>query len=94
MAKAKILTRLEGQLRAKGMAPGKAAAVAISTLQRAGDLKKGSTEATPKGIQRGNMGADGRAKDRAAKASSSKGVIHKPGDFSYSKKTNRATLKK
>jgi hypothetical protein len=89
MAKAKILTRLEGQLRAKGMAPGKAAAVAISTLQRAGDLKKGSTEPTPKGIQRGNMGADSRAKDRAAKASG-----HKPGDFSHSKKTNRATLKK
>lgn len=89
MAKPKILSRLEGQLEAKGMAPGKAAAIAISTLQRAGDLKKGSTEATPKGIQRGEMGAAGRAKDRAAKASG-----HKPGAFSYSKKTNRATLKK
>lgn len=85
----KILDRLVKQLEAKGMPTSKAYAVATSTLQRAGDLKKGSTEATPKGIHRGEMGAAGRAKDRAAKVSG-----HKPGDFAYSKKTNRATLKK
>lgn len=85
----KILDRLVKQLKAKGMPTSNAYAVATSTLQRAGDLKKGSTEPTPKGIKRGEMGAAGRAKDRASKTSG-----HKASEFTYSKKTNRATLKK
>lgn len=88
MAKPKILTRLEGQLERKGMSPGQAAAVATSTLQKSGSLKKGTAEATTKGVKRGEMGAAGRAKDRASKASG-----HQASDFTYSSKTNRATLK-
>lgn len=83
-----ILERLVGQLQAKGMPSSKARAVAISSLQRAGDLKKGSTKATAKGLHRGLMSPGARAKDRAAKVSG-----HKPGDFKYDAKTNRATLK-
>jgi hypothetical protein len=84
-----ILTRLEGQLRAKGYGPGKARAIAISSLQRAGDLKKGSTEATAKGEIRGKMTPGERAKDRAAKYSSGK---HKPADYKYNKSRNLAIL--
>ena len=82
-----ILTRLKSQLRAKGMSPGMAAAVATKTLQKSGSLKKGSTQATARGNERSKMGASGRAKDRSAKASG-----HKASEFTYSKKTNRATL--
>jgi hypothetical protein len=84
----KILTRLTSQLQAKGMSPGEARAVATKTLQKAGDLKPGTNQATAKGIQRGDMGAAGRAKDRAAKKST-----HPTTDYTYSAKTNRATLK-
>ena len=84
----KILERLVGQLQAKGKDKSSAFAIATSQLQKAGDLKKGSQELTPKGAQRQAMGAEGRAKDRAAQR------LDKPSsDFSYSKKTNRATLK-
>lgn len=90
MPEPKILTRLKSQLRAKGMSDDKAARVAISTLQKSGNLKKGSVDATAKGVRRGNMGAAGRAKDRASKYSGGK---HKPSAYTYSKRTNRATLK-
>jgi hypothetical protein len=85
-----IRSRLIGQLRAKGLPVGEAQAVATKTLQKAGDLKPGSTQPTAKGVKRTVMGAAGRAKDRAAKASSS----HKAQDFAYNPKTNRATLKR
>jgi hypothetical protein len=45
---------------------------------------------TAEGKKRQAMGADGRAKDRAAKQTDGK---HKPSDYVYDKKTNRATLK-
>jgi hypothetical protein len=70
------------------MNPGQAAAVAQKTLQKSGSLKAGSTTATHKGERRSAMGASGRAKDRAAKASG-----HKASAYSYSSKTNRARLK-
>lgn len=85
-----ILTRLVGQLGAKGMPKAQAHAIAVSTLQRAGDLKKGSTEATSKGLKRGLMSPGARAKDRASKASGGK---HKASEFGYDAKTNRASLK-
>lgn len=88
MPKPAILTRLESQLRHKGMSPGEAAAVARKTLQRSGSLKKGTDTATRKGERRSAMGAAGRAKDRAARASG-----HRASDYSYSSKTNRARLK-
>ena len=83
----KILERLVGQLEAKGKDKGSAFAIATSQLQKHGVLKKGTQELTPKGAERQAMGAEGRAKDRAAQGSS-----HSPSDFTYSNKTNRATL--
>jgi len=86
----KILDRLVSQLEAKGMDKKKAFAIATSSLQRAGDLKKGSQELTPKGEKRQAMGAAGRAKDRAA--TRSKG--HKAGEYKYNQLTSTARLKK
>lgn len=83
-----ILTRLVSQLKAKGMSDSQAYAVATKTLQKAGDLKKGSTKATSKGKKRGAMTPAARAKDRAAKRSK-----HKTSDYKYNAKTNLATLK-
>jgi hypothetical protein len=88
MAEPKILTRLKSQLRAKGMNPGQAAAVAQKTLQKSGSLKAGTAKATAKGDRRSAMGAGGRAKDRASKASG-----HKAGAYKYNPQTNRARLK-
>jgi len=94
MAKSKkkqpaILNRLVGQLERKGMSKSKAHAVAISTLQKSGSLKKNTKKLTVKGKKRQKMGAEGRAKDRAASKSNKK-----KSQYVYSKKTNRATLKK
>ena len=75
---------------AKGMPKSQAFTVATETLQRTGVLKPGTEELTAKGVERQAMGAEGRAKDRAATYS---GGRHKPSDYVYSKKTNRATLK-
>lgn len=85
----KILERLVSQLKAKGKSASAAYAIATSTLQRAGDLKKGSTKPTAKGVRRGNMTPAARAKDRAAKRSK-----HKTKDYKYNAKTNLATLRK
>jgi hypothetical protein len=52
-------------------------------------LKKGSMTLTDKGKKRQKMGAAGRAKDRAAQRSG-----RSTKEYVYSKKTNRATLKK
>jgi len=82
----KILDRLVNQLKAKNVA--NPYAVATSQLQKSGVLKKGTQKLTPKGAKRQAMGAEGRAKDRAAKYSGKKS-----SEFVYSKKTNRATLK-
>lgn len=84
-----ILERLVSQLKAKGMSESEAYAIATSRLQRAGDLKKGSREATAKGAARGAMTPAQRAKDRASKYSGK----HKTSEYNYSSKTNRATLK-
>jgi len=84
----KLLDRLVSQLKAKGMPESEAFAIATKQLQKAGDLKPGTQELTPKGKIRQDMGAAGRAKDRAAKASG-----HKTSDFKYNQLTNRARLK-
>jgi hypothetical protein len=89
LAKPKILTRMIKQLEDKGMDPGKAHAIAVSQLQKSGNLKKGSTEPTKKGIARGNMSPAERAKDRTAKSRGGK-----PSDYTYHSKTNTATKKK
>lgn len=58
----KILDRLVSQLKANGMAEDKAYAVAVSQLQKSGNLKPGTTKATAKGTKRGNMSPAERAK--------------------------------
>lgn len=83
-----ILERLVRQLRAKGYSNRSAHAIAVKALQRSGNLKKGSTEATAKGERRGRMTPGERAKDRAAKKSG-----RKTSEYKYNKRTNRATLK-
>jgi hypothetical protein len=84
----KLYDRLVSQLKAKGMPEKEAYAVAAKQLQKAGDLKPGTQELTSKGKVRQEMGAAGRAKDRAAKASG-----HKASEFKYNQLTNRARLK-
>lgn len=84
----KILERLVSQLQAKGKSQHEAYAIATSQLQKHGELKKGSTKATAKGIARGNMTPAARAKDRASKISN-----HKPSAYKYNPKTNLAKLK-
>ena len=81
-----IYDRLVSQMRAKGAKNPHAAATAA--LQKTGNMKKGTRTLTEKGRRRSLMGAGGRAKDRAAKASG-----RSPSDYKYNAKTNRATLK-
>jgi hypothetical protein len=73
----------------KGVPKDKAYAIAVSQLQKSGNLKKGSVEATKKGEKRGNMTPAERAKDRAAKRSGGK-----PSDFTYKKSNNTAVKKR
>jgi len=84
----KILERLVSQLQAKGKSKSQAFAIATSQLQKSGNLKPGTQQATAKGICRGEMSAKERAIDRQAKYEG------KPkGSFTYSSKTNRARNK-
>lgn len=85
---AKIWTRLVSQLRAKGHDVNSAQAIATSSLQKSGNLKPGSRDATVKGARRGNMTPGQRAKNRAARAQGKS-----PKAFKYNARANRATLK-
>jgi hypothetical protein len=51
----KILDEAVRKIRAKGHSKSSAFAIATAALQRAGDLKKGSNQATAKGKRRGAM---------------------------------------
>lgn len=84
-----ILERLVSQLKAKGYNDRAAHAIAVSSLQKSGNLKKGTEEATAKGVRRGNMTPGQRAIDRAQRKSGK----HSKADYVYNAKTNRATLK-
>ena len=86
----KILDRLVSQLRAKGKSKEAAYAIAVSALQKSGNLKKGTTQATAKGVGRGMMSPEARAKDRAVKYSKGK---HRASDYKYNPSTNRTKLK-
>jgi hypothetical protein len=79
-----LLNRLTRQLASKGVKGAKGMAAAL--LQKRGQLSKGKL--TAEGKKRQAMGADGRAKDRAAKKAG-----RKTSEYKYSSKTNRATLK-
>lgn len=83
-----ILDRLVRQLRAKGHSNSAAHAIATKALQKSGNLKKGTQQATEKGKRRGKMTPAARAKDRAAKRSGGK-----PSQYKYNARTNRATKK-
>lgn len=80
----KIAERLKRQLQAKGEPNAESKAYAF--LNKAGVLH--GNKLTAKGAKRQAMGAAGRAKDRAAKASGGN-----PNDYAYDKATNRATRK-
>jgi hypothetical protein len=84
-----ILERLVRQLRAKGYNRSSAYAIATKSLQKSGNLRKGTQRATAKGTKRGKMTPGQRAKDRASKRSK-----HSPKEYKYNSKTNRATLRK
>ena len=62
----KILDRVVRQLRAKGVAD--PYAVGVSAMQKAGNLKKGTVQATKQGLRRGAMTPDQREKARRARA--------------------------
>lgn len=62
--------------------------MAAALLHKRGQLGNDG-KLTAKGKQRQALGAAGRAKDRAAKASGNKASSYK-----YNPKTNRATIKK
>ena len=79
-----LVKRLTSQLKAKGVTNPKG--MAIARLTQYGELKGGKL--TAKGKTRQAMGAAGRAKDRASKASG------KPvSAYKYNPKTNQAKLK-
>jgi hypothetical protein len=82
---AKIVTRLMRQLRGKGVKNPKTAAYGL--LNKAG-LMKGK-KLTAKGRKRNAMTPAARAKARAAKASGRSARSYK-----YTKRTNRATLRR
>lgn len=73
------------QLTTNGKSKDAAYAIATKALQKSGNLKPGTTEATAKGIKRGNMTPAERAKDRAAKESGGK-----HSDYKYNKHNNSA----
>jgi len=83
MAVAPILKRLVSQLEAKGIPTGIAIAIATKRQQKAGNIKKGSNEATDKGERRGKMSPAERSNDRAAKDRGGKA-----SDYKYNKHNN------
>lgn len=84
--KSKLETRLTRQLAAKGVK--EASGTAHGILVQRGHIKNDG-ELTAKGRKRQDLGNDGRAIDRASKASG-----RPASDYEYDAKTNRATLKK
>ena len=85
----KILDRLVSQLMNKGHSKSAAYAIATKSLQRSGNLKKGTQKATRKGKMQGKKTPSQRAKERVAKKSK-----RKPSDYKYNKKKNTVKLKK
>lgn len=85
----KILDRLVQQLKDKGHDEKSSYAIATKALQKSGNLKKGTTEATEQGKMRGDMTPGERAKDRQSKYTG-----RPESDFTYNAETNRATLKR
>ncbi len=83
-----IEKRLVEQLKAKGKSTGEAHAIARASMKKAGNVTS-SGKLTEKGKRRSKMGAAGRAKDRAAKATG-----RKASQYTYNAQNNTARLKK
>lgn len=81
----KILERCVKQLVANGKSKDAAFAICTKSLQKSGNLEKGSRRATPKGKKRGKMTPAARAKDRATKARGGE-----TSDYKYNKHNNSA----
>jgi len=64
----KILDRVVKQLKAKGDV-NNPWAVGVAAMQKAGNLKKGTLQATKQGVRRGNMTPAQREKSRRARSS-------------------------
>jgi hypothetical protein len=60
----KILDRAVSRIKARGVKESSAYPIAVASLQKTGDLKKGSLAATAKGTKRGAMTAKQRAATR------------------------------
>lgn len=84
-----LIERLTEQLKDTGTPETEARGVALSILRDRGHVEPNSETLTAEGARRDEMGAAGRAIDRAAKASG------RPGShFGYDMKTNRAVRKR
>ena len=59
-----ILDKAVSRIKAQGAKESSAYPIAVASLQRGGDLKKGSLAATAKGTKRGAMSAKQRAATR------------------------------
>ena len=64
----KILDRVVKQLKAKGDV-NNPWAVGVAAMQKAGNLKKGTLQATKQGVRRGSMTPAQREKSRRARSS-------------------------
>lgn len=82
-----IVARLTNQLASKGVKGAKNMAVGL--LKKYGEVSS-SGKLTAKGKKRQALGAAGRAKSRAVKASGGK---NKSSDYKYNPKTNRVKKK-
>lgn len=60
----RILDEAVRKIRARGVKKASAYAIATAALQKAGDLKRGSNQATAKGAKRGAMSEAQRARTR------------------------------
>lgn len=87
--KRSIVDRLTSQIMAQGKSLKDAKTIAASRLRNTGSLSKNGAGLTAKGKKQQSLGAAGRAKQRAAERGN-----HKPSDYKYNPRTNRATLKK
>lgn len=84
----KLQERLTRQLASRGVKGAKN--VALGLLKKRGHVNEDGS-LTPEGSKRQALGNDGRAKDRAAKATK---ASDKPSDFKYDPRTNKAKKKK
>jgi hypothetical protein len=84
-----LIDRLAEQLKDSGTPSHTARDMALSILRDRGHVHTNSEQLTAEGARRDQMGAAGRAIDRASKASG-KSAEH----YEYDTKTNRAVLKR